>query len=142
LSNRPYGQEANTAQMRKAVQNVFKTDRKLIARQQTLAAEGAVVHVLNGTRGANTRSTRIAEYLEYLGVSAIVAPVNGGRAERADHTTTVITAYNDAASQFPETIATLEQEFGVTTATVEDPSQTANIVVTVGSETPAKRVPS
>ncbi len=140
--NGRYALVANTGKMRKAVQDVFKTDPDLIARQQTLASEGAVVHVLNGTRAANTKSTRIAEYLEYLGMSAIVAPVNGGRAERDDHTETVITAYGGAASAFPETIATLERELGVTAVTAEDdPAQPANIVVIIGSETPNKRAP-
>ncbi|MBX3029100.1 MAG: LCP family protein [Chloroflexi bacterium] len=140
--NGRYALVANTSKMRKAVQDVFKTDPKLIAKQQTLASEGAVVHVLNGTRAANTRSTRIAEYLEYLGMGAILAPVNGGRAEQDDFTDTVITVYNGGESQFPETIATLQQEFDVTAVTEDDPSQAANIVVTVGSGTPNKRVPN
>ncbi len=49
--NAPYGYVPDIAAIQRAVKNVFSTDPKTIERQQALASEAAVVHVLNGTKG-------------------------------------------------------------------------------------------
>ena len=116
--------------------NVFSTDPKAIEQQQTLDSEGAVVHVVNGTKGTNVRTTNISDRLVQLGLDSSVPPVNAGKADRDDYPDTVITAYNGAADDMPETIKLLEDQFGVTAVTADDPSQTADIVVIVGKSSP------
>jgi LCP family protein required for cell wall assembly len=138
-SNRPYGLEANVASMRRAVKNVFD-DPKSVERTQELASEGAVVSVVNGTKNTNERTTRIADYLQCQGIDATVPPVNGGAADRDDYKESVITVYNGASEQAPETIKALEKLLGVDAVTADDPAQTANIVVTVGKGAPSPRV--
>jgi hypothetical protein len=127
---------ADVARIRKDVANIFKRDRADVERAAELKGEGAVVHVLNGTRNSNTRTTRIADALASLGVNAIVPPVNGGAADRSDYRETVITVYNGAEQAMPATIAFLEKSFGVTSATATGEGQEADIVIVVGSRTP------
>lgn len=136
--NRPYGLEANVAGMRRAVKNVFD-DPETVAKAQELSSEGAVVHVVNGTRSTNQRSTRIADYLQCQGIDATVPPVNGGAADRDDYKESVITAYNGAADAAPATVKVLEKLLGVDAVTADDPTQAANIVVVVGKGAPNPR---
>jgi len=131
-----YALVARVPAMQKAVRNVFTTDPKTLDQQQTLDSEAAVVHVLNGTKGTNVRTTNISDRLVQLGLDSTVPPVNAGKADRADYQDTVITAYNGAADNMPETIKVLEDLFGVTTVKADDPSQTADIVVIVGKSSP------
>jgi hypothetical protein len=72
-----------------------------------------------------------------MGVNAVVPPIDGGAADRADYTETVITVYNGAEAAMPTTIAFLEKTFKVTATTATDEAQQADIVVVVGRETPA-----
>jgi LytR_cpsA_psr family/LytR cell envelope-related transcriptional attenuator len=137
--NSPYGLLANVAAMRKAVKNVFKTDPRIIELQQTLDSEGAVVSVLNGTKGSNLKTTKLADYLANIGLTSTVPPVNAGKADRDDYADTVITAYNGAGQDMPTTLKTLEKELGVQAVSVDDPAQTADFVVIVGKST---QVPS
>jgi LCP family protein required for cell wall assembly len=130
---------ANVPAIRSAVQHVFSGDRKAELRKQRIGREEAVVQVLNGTRGTNTRSTNIADYLNQEGISATVPPVNGGHAGRSDYTRTVITAYNGAEGDKEETIARLKEIFKVDVQAVDDPSVKADIVVVVGTATPTLR---
>jgi len=131
-----YALVANVPAMRKAARNVFSVDPKTIEKQQTLDSEAAVVQVLNGTKGTNVRTTNISDRLVQLGLDSTVPPVNAGKADRPDYPDTVITAYNGAADNMPETIKVLEGLFGVKTVKVDDPSQTADIVVIVGKSSP------
>jgi LCP family protein required for cell wall assembly len=134
----PNGQwaiKANVPRMRAAAQNVFKGDPRAEARRLEIASEGAVIHVLNGTRSSNTRSTRIAEALMARGFDAMVPPVNGGRAPTSDAKQTVITVYNRRQDDFPETIRSLQKIFRVKAVSVDDPSARADIVITVGTRT-------
>ncbi len=132
-----YVLQANVSRMRKDVANVFKRSRGDFDRAAELKGEGAVVHVLNGTSAANTRSTRISDYLASVGIDAVVPPVAGGAADRTDYTETVLRVYNGAQDEMPATIAFLEKTFKVTAEPVDDPAQEADIVVIVGSRTPA-----
>ena len=134
--NAPYGLVPKIPAIQRAVDNVFSTDPKDIEQQQTLDSEAAVVHVLNGTKGTNERTTNISDRLMQEGLDSSVPPVNAGKADRDDHADTVITAYNGAADDAPETIKVLEDLFGVTAVTADDPSQSADIVVIVGKSTP------
>jgi LCP family protein required for cell wall assembly len=125
--------------IRRAVANVFKGDRKAQMRRQRIAREGAVLQVLNGTPGANIKSTNIADYLGQQGFSAAVPPVNAGRADRNDYTRTVITAYNGAEQDLEETLARLREIFKVDVQTADDPTVESDIVVIVGTNTPSLR---
>lgn len=130
-----YVLKANVAKMRKDVANIFKKDRADVERASEMKGEGAVVHVLNGTRSSNVKATRISDVLDSFGVNAIVPPIDGGAAASDDFTDTVITVYNGAQEAMPTTIAFLEQKFGVTSVTADDAAQEADIVIVVGSKT-------
>jgi LCP family protein required for cell wall assembly len=136
--NRPYGLEANVDRMRRAARDVF-ADPARIEREQELAAEGAVVEVVNGTSASNQRTTRIADTLACEGIDASVPPVNGGRADRDDYGESVITVYNGAGPSMPETIAAIEKLLRVTAVEADDPARTASIVVIVGKGAPNPR---
>jgi LCP family protein required for cell wall assembly len=136
--NGRYALVANVNAMRRAVKNVFEDPAK-VEKTQELAAEGAVVQVLNGTKGTNQRATRIADSLVCQGISASVPPVNGGAADRNDYEESVITVYNGGASSAPQTVKAIEKLMGVKAVEAEDPEQAATIVVTVGKGAPNPR---
>jgi len=137
VANGRYALVAKIAAMQRAVADVFSTDPKEIEHQQTLDSEGAVITVLNGTKGTNVKTTNLSDRLVQEGLDSSVPPVNGGKADRDDYADTVITAYNGAAESMPETIKVLEDLLNVKAVTADDPSQTANIVVIVGKSTPS-----
>ncbi len=131
-----YELRANVPAMRSAVEGIFDEGAAVAQRREQLAAEGAVVSVLNGTEGTNTRSTRIAEALGDIGIDASVPLENAGRADASTYTETIITAYNGAEVDMPQTTAVLEETFGVTVETASDPAQTADFVMITVTETP------
>ena len=118
--------------IRSAVKNAFKVDAELEARRETLSGEGGSVWVLNGT-GISNRGTRVAGYLESQGLQAS-APRQ--RPEGGVPADTVIVAYNGAEARLPATIAYLESRFKVKVTTATDPAVHADIVVTIGQNTP------
>lgn len=126
---------ANVPAIRGAVAGIFTEAAADAQRRELLTAEAAVVSVLNGTGLPNTRTTRIAEALDRLGLDASVPLENGGRADASTYTETVITAYNGASDDLPETLALLEETFGVTVQAADDPAQTADFAIIAGSET-------
>jgi LCP family protein required for cell wall assembly len=135
-----YELRANVPAIRRAVANIFTTTAAEAERREKLQAEAAVVHVLNGTSQPNTRATRISEYLDSIGVNATVPPINGGLADAATYTETVVTAYNGVEADRPETVAVLEEAFGVTVQPASDPEQAADFLVVVGTQTPDLKV--
>ena len=126
---------ANAPRIRTAVSNVFKADRGEARTRQKLLGEGAVVHVLNGTRLANTRTTRVADALAGLGLDAIVPPVAAGRADRDDYSKTVIIAWNGAKDEMPLAGEVLARELGVKVERRDDPLATSDYTVIVGAST-------
>jgi LCP family protein required for cell wall assembly len=129
----------NIPAIRRGIANLFTGDRKAEMRRQRIEAEGAVVHVLNGTTSPNSKATAISEYLAQEGISAVVPPVNAGHADRNDYARTVITVYNGAAEDLEETVERLKQIFKVAIVRADDPAQEADIVVIVGTNTPVLR---
>jgi LCP family protein required for cell wall assembly len=129
----------NVDKMRRDVSRVFKEDRATRERRERIQAEEAVVHVLNGTAGSNLKTMRIAEYLAEQGMDAQVPPINNGAAETDDYTDAVITVYDGVQDDLPATIGALERALRVTATTADDPEQEADIVVIVGTRTPALR---
>ena len=120
-----------------AVKDAFRVDPRDEALRETLATEGAQVWVLNGTSTTN-RGARIAGYLEYQGLAAS-APRT--KPEGAVPATTVVTLYNGAEATMPATIAYLEDLFKVKVRTATDPAIRADVVVTIGRNTPELEPP-
>ena len=103
--------------------------------------EGATVHVLNGYGSRNARALDIANRLSAAGMEAVVPPVNEGRADTNDYRATLITAYNSAEEAMPESLKRIKRTFrekGVEVVFADDPEQTADFVVTIGSKTKVK----
>ena len=140
-SSRGYVIIPNVSAIRRAVKDVFAADPDLEASQEAVAAEGAAVRVLNGS-GVSGQATAIREYLAYRGFDATVPTTNGGRADRQDYATTVITVYNAAETDLPTSIALLERLFDVKAITKIDPNITVDIIVITGANTPKLTVPT
>ena len=131
---------AKPAAIKSAVQNIFSHTKKQATASNEVRAEGAVVHVVNGEPGPNTKAVNIASALDRKGVSALVPLLNGGKADRDDHAGTVLTLYNGAEESMPATVDALERTFKDAGREVRmdvDPEQPADIVITVGAETKA-----
>ena len=122
----------NIPRIRDAVKNAFTTDPADQALRERLAGEGAGVWVLNGT-GVADRATRLAGYLEFHGLAAS-AP--RGAPDGAVPADTVVTVYNGAETELPETIAYLEKLFGVTVKTATDAAVRTDVVIVIGRDTP------
>ncbi len=120
-----------------AVQNAFKGSPADEARRQKLASEGAQIWVLNGT-GELNRGARIAGYLEAQGLAAS-APRQ--RPPGSVPASTKIVVYNGAETGLTDTIAYLEQRFRVKVTPAKDPAVRADIVITIGRDTPALEPP-
>ena len=117
--------------IRAAVRDAFTLDPGVADRREQLGAEDATVYVLNGS-GLAGQASRIADYLEYLGMSAS-AP--GLKPDVAGLATTTLRVYNGAATDKPLTVATLEETFGVTAKLVTDASVSADVVIVTGKGT-------
>ena len=118
--------------MRHAERSARTASAKARAR---LLAEGAVVHVLNGTRLANTRATRVADALAELGLDAAVPPIGGGAAERDDYPKAVIVAWNGAQERMPLAGRVLTDAMNVRVVARDDPEAVSDYTVIVGSST-------
>jgi len=130
--------KAKPAAMREAVKSVFSTSKAKARAINKIRDEGAVVYVLNGQGGANTKVIGIASSLSNKGMDAVVPPVSGGKADRSDYKNTVITVYNGANQTMPETFTKLKRTFddkNREVVFVDDSQTTADFVVTVGSKT-------
>jgi hypothetical protein len=130
--------KTNPSAIKNAVRNVFSTSKAAAKSINTVAGEEAVVHVLNGAGGPNTKSLKIASGLANKGMNAIVPPVNGGKADNSDYRNAVITFYNGAEERMPETAKRLKRAIKDKQreiVSVEDPEAEADIVITVGSST-------
>jgi hypothetical protein len=120
-----------------AVKNAFTEDPRDEELRESLAAEGAQVWVLNGTNTQN-RGSRLAGFLEYHGLAAS-AP--RGTPDGPVPAKTVVTVYNGAEADLPGTIAYLESLFKVTVKTATDPAIRADVVITIGRDTPQLEPP-
>jgi LCP family protein required for cell wall assembly len=118
--------------IRNAVENAFKGNPATEEQRQRLAQEGARVWVLNGTSDSG-RGSRLAGYLSFYGLAAS-APRQRPEGGVPAHTRIVL--YNAAATKFPQTIRYLERRFDVEVRTDTDPTIGADIVITIGEDTP------
>jgi LCP family protein required for cell wall assembly len=121
----------NIARIRAAVAEAFVVDPALETRRQALAEENAVVWVLNGS-GEQGEAARVAGYLDWLGFS-VSAPNQPPVPPRLPGTRIVV--YNGAEARLPESIAALEEVFGVKVQLASDPTARADIVVSTGRTT-------
>jgi hypothetical protein len=129
---------ANVPRIRSAAQNIFSNSREAARNINRLEEEGATVHVLNGQGGANTKAINIAAYLAKIGMAAVVPPVADGKADSNDYTNTVVTVYNGADENMPQTFTRLKQVLKDDRREIvelNDPEQTADFVVIVGEGT-------
>jgi LCP family protein required for cell wall assembly len=121
-----------------AVANAFSGSPASEEQRQALAQEGAQVWVLNGT-GDTGRGSRLASYLAFYGLAAS-APRQ--RPEGAVPSTTRIVLYNATLEEFPETVRYLENRFDVEVTTATDDTVVADIVITIGTNTPQLAPPT
>ena len=133
----PPGVIPNIERIKEAVKKAFKGDPAEEALRQTLAAEGANVWVLNGTK-EQRRGANLAGYLDYRGLAAS-APRQ--KPEGKVPANTRIVVYNGAEATMPETIAYLEKTLGVTATMKSDPAIRTDVVITIGTKTPRLEAP-
>jgi LCP family protein required for cell wall assembly len=132
--------KARPATIKADVKNVFSTSKAKQRSINKIRDEGAVVYVLNGQGGRNTKAINIASNLGGKGVNAIVPPVNDGKAESSDFAGTVIRVYNGADEALPETFKKIKSTLKDKQRTVEfidNPDAQADFTVVVGSKTQA-----
>jgi polyisoprenyl-teichoic acid--peptidoglycan teichoic acid transferase len=122
----------NVDRIQSAVRDAFTIDPNFAAARDALVQEGATVWVLNGTTHSG-EATRVAEYLDYLGIAA-TAP--NQRPDTSGLSTTTIRVYNGAADRLPLTMAALKLVFGVTPVAVTDPSVHVDFIVITANSTP------
>ncbi|MHB8958578.1 MAG: LCP family protein [Candidatus Limnocylindrales bacterium] len=116
-----------TAQVRQAVKQAFSISPSVLALQDKLSAEGALVWVEDGKGLASHAANNVA-YLNYFGIDAS-APVKPASAAPSQ---TTITVYGDAQLRLPATIKYLQDLYKVTVKTGTDPGVKADIVIVLG----------
>ncbi len=132
--------KAKPAAIKSAVKNIFSTSKAKARAINAIRDEGAVVYVLNGQGGHNTKAVNIASNLGNKGIDAVVPPVNDGKAASSAFANTVITFYNGAEETMPETATKVKRAFkdeGREVEYIDDPEAEADIVIVVGGETEA-----
>ncbi len=137
-SPRGYIIEPAVDRIRAAVSTAFTANPADEALREKLAEEGATVWVLNST-GSADRASGLAAYLEYYGLAASAPRQKPSGGVRAN---TSIVVYNGASTRLAGTIAYLEQTFGVTATTKADNAVRADVVVTIGTDTPDLQPPA
>jgi hypothetical protein len=122
----------NIARIRAAVREAFVVDPAVESRRVRLAKEAARVWVLNGS-GEQGQAARIAGYLDWLGFD-VSAPNRAPVPPSLQGTRIVV--YNGAETRLTQSIAVLEQVFGVKAQFAADPAAGADIIVSTGRQTP------
>jgi len=125
----------NLDRIRAAVRNAFSADPELDARRERLGEEGARAWVLNQS-GRNGAASTLAAYLAFNGLDAS-AP---NQRPEGTVAATKIVLYNGAETRLPQTIAYLEETFGVTVQLAADTGVAVDVIVTVGTSTPDLQV--
>lgn len=138
-----YSLTAKVAPIRQAVKDAFTIPAALAASRTRVQAEGATVDVLNGTSNSG-QATNVVSWLQYQGLDAEVSTINGGHATTLGNPQTIITVYNGAEADLPETIRVLQAQFGVTVVTKDDSTITTQdfILIETGTRTPSFKTPS
>jgi LCP family protein required for cell wall assembly len=124
--------QIDVARIRAAVAEAFVVDPELEERRDRLAAEGGTLWVLNGS-GVEGQASRVAGYLDHQGFT-VSAP--NQRPDQTGIAATRIVVYNGAEARLPDTIAELEEIFGVEVVPRSDPAIRVDVVITTGQRTP------
>jgi hypothetical protein len=127
----------NVARIKSAVRNAFKVNPADEALREKLAEESATLWVVSALND-RARGTDLARYLDSKGIAA-----SAPRAKDPDPVPakTKIVVYNGAEADLGDTIAYLEQTFKTKVVTVADPAIRADIILTIGQNTPNLTVP-
>jgi LCP family protein required for cell wall assembly len=133
-SSRGYIITPNVARIRAAVRDAFTVSPDLLATRERLGAEAANIWVYNAS-GRNGLATHAADYMTYYGLEA-----SAPNRRFPTQASTDIVAYNGAEKEMPETVAYLEQLYGVTVRSVTDPSVTVDFIVKLGANAPDREV--
>jgi len=118
--------------IRTAVSNAFKVDPKLEDMRAALGQENAAIWVLNGTSRLG-QATTLAAYLDYYGMTTS-AP--NQKPDTSGLSSTRIVVYNGAESRLTATIAFLQSALKTTVVLKNDPTVSADIIITTSSSTP------
>jgi LCP family protein required for cell wall assembly len=126
----------NVSRIRSAVRNAFKADPADEDLRERLAEEAATLWVVSAFND-RTRGPELATYLDQKGI-----PASAPRARAPDPipAKTKIVVYNGAEADLGDTIAYLEKRFKVTVETAIDPAIRADIILTIGRDTPELKV--
>jgi len=127
----------NVSRIRSAVRGAFKADPADEDLRERLAEEAATLWVVSAFND-RTRGPELATYLDQKGI-----PASAPRARDPDPipAKTEIVVYNGAEADLGDTIAYLEKTFKVTVETAADPAVRADIILTIGRDTPELTVP-
>ncbi len=127
----------NVARIKSAVNNAFKVDPADEALRERLAEEAATLWVVSALSD-RSRGPELAAYLDHKGIAA-----SAPRAKDPDPlpAKTKIVVYNGAEADLGDTIEYLETTFKVTVETATDPAVRADIILTIGRDTPNLTVP-
>ena len=127
----------NVSRIKSAVKNAFKVNPADEALREKLAEESATLWVVSALND-RTRGPDLARYLDSKGIAA-----SAPRAKDPDPVPakTKIVVYNGADKDLGDTIAYLEATFKVTVVTAADPAIRADIILTIGQNTPNLTVP-
>jgi LCP family protein required for cell wall assembly len=127
----------NVPHVQSAVREAFNLSPSLLALRDTLSGENAQVWVEDGKNGMGLADNHAA-YLDYYGMDAS-APT---QLAPATPQTTTITVYNGAQTRLSATVKYLQNLYGVTVKTANNPSITADIVIVIGRDARQLTVPS
>jgi LCP family protein required for cell wall assembly len=127
----------NVSRIRNAVKGAFKADPADEAQRERLAEEAATLWVVSALND-RTRGPELATYLDQKGIAA-----SAPRARDPDPTPakTKIVVYNGAEADLGDTIEYLEKTFKVKVETAVDPAIRADVILTIGQNTPELTVP-
>jgi LytR_cpsA_psr family len=127
----------NVSRIRSAVNDAFDESAQDEATREKLAEEGATIYVDSGLDDRSV-GPALAGYLEYRGMAASSPRA---KPEGAIPAHTQIVVYNGADAEMADTIAYLEKTFKVKATIATDPVVRADIVVTIGRDTPSLEAP-
>ncbi len=127
----------NVSRIRSAVKGAFKADPADEAQRERLAEEAATLWVVSALND-RTRGPELATYLDQKGIAASAPRARDPGPVPA---ATKIVVYNGAEAELGDTIEYLEKRFKVKVETAVDPAIRADVILTIGQNTPELTVP-
>jgi LCP family protein required for cell wall assembly len=127
----------NLPRVQAAVRQAFSISPSVLALQEQLSGDAASVWVQDG-RGGKGLSGNNAAYLDYFGIDA--SAITSLAATTPAHTK--ITVYNGAENRLGDTIKYLQNLYGVTVTTANNPAIKADIVILLGQDGKSLTIPN